>query len=212
MPVDVKICGLNTPEAVSAAADAGARAVGFNFYPPSPRAVSVEGAVALARLVPGGVNIVALLVDADDDRIDSIVSRLRPAMLQLHGDEPPRRVAEIQARFQLPVMKAIRVATSIDLAALPAFEEVADWILFDAKAPGAALPGGNGAAFDWRLLQGLAPRRPWMLSGGLTADNLAEAVATSRAKALDVSSGVEDAPGVKSPERIRAFLAAAAGL
>jgi phosphoribosylanthranilate isomerase len=207
----VKICGIRTPETLKAAAEGGARAVGFVFYPPSPRAVTAEIAAELARMLPTGTRAVGLFVDSGDDQIAAVVARAPLDLLQLHGGESPRRVAEIKARFGLPVMKAIRIATAADLASLPEYEAVADWILFDAKAPAnvSALPGGTGIAFDWQLLRGLKIARPWMLSGGLTAQNLVEAVSLTGAKMVDVSSGVEDRPGVKSVARMQEFLAAA---
>jgi phosphoribosylanthranilate isomerase len=214
VPVDVKICGLRTQESVRAAVDGGARAVGFVFYSRSPRALGPDTAMHLARLLPTGVRAVGLFVDAADDELDAVVGRVPLDMLQLHGDEPPRRVAQIRARFNIPVMKAIRIGVAADLAPLADYEAASDWIMFDAKPPAkvATLPGGNGIAFDWRLLKTVKPQRPWMLAGGLTAENLAEAVAESGARWLDVSSGVEDRPGEKSLERIGAFLAAAAAL
>ena len=212
LSIDVKICGIRTPEALRAAADGGARAVGFVFYPPSPRALTPDIAANLARMLPTGVRSVGLFVDASDDLIADVTARVPLDMLQLHGDETPRRVAEIRGRFGTPVMKAIRVATADDLAPLPDYEAVADWILFDAKPPKhvSSLPGGTGIAFDWQLLQRVKVTRPWMLSGGLTAANLAEAVSLTGARMVDVSSGVEDRPGEKSVARIREFLAAAA--
>lgn len=210
MPIDVKICGICTPEALHAAAG-GARAVGFVFYPPSPRALTPDIAADLARMLPTGVRSVGLFVDPTDEQIASVTSRVPLDLLQLHGEETPRRVADIRGRFGTPVMKAIRVATAEDLAPLEAFEAVADWILFDAKPPKSvtALPGGTGIAFDWQLLQRVKPSKPWMLSGGLNADNLAEAVSITGARMVDVSSGVEDRPGAKSVEKIQEFLAAA---
>jgi phosphoribosylanthranilate isomerase len=182
------------------------------FYPPSPRALTPDIAANLARMLPTGVRSVGLFVDAGDDQIAEVTQRVPLDMLQLHGHETPRRVAEIHERFGLPVMKAIRVATAEDLIPLPDYEAVADWILFDAKPPKhvSSLPGGTGIAFDWQLLQRVKVTRPWMLSGGLTAANLAEAVSLTGAKMADVSSGVEDSPGEKSVARIREFLAAAA--
>lgn len=211
MPIDVKICGIRTPEALHAAVGGGARAVGFVFYPPSPRALTPDIAADLARMLPTGVRSVGLFVDATDEQIASVTSRVPLDLLQLHGEETPRRVAEIRGRFASPVMKAIRVATAEDLAPLTAFEAVADWILFDAKVPKSvtALPGGTGIAFDWQLLQRVKLGKPWMLSGGLTVENLAEAISIAGAKMVDVSSGVEDLPGNKSVEKIREFLAAA---
>ena len=183
-------------------------------YPPSPRAITADIAADLARMLPTGMRAVGLFVDASDDQIAAVSGRVPLDLLQLHGGETPRRVAEIRGRFQMPVMKAIRVATAADLTPLAEFEAVADWILFDAKPPPSvtSLPGGTGIAFDWQLLQQVRIARPWMLSGGLDAGNLAEAVALTGAKMADVSSGVEDSPGVKSAQRIREFLGAAAKL
>lgn len=212
MPVSVKICGLSDRAGLDAAVAAGARYVGFVFFARSPRCVSVETAAALALEVPPGVAKVALVVDADDATLDDIVARVPLDMLQLHGRETPERVAEIRARHGLPVMKAVGVATEADLPALDLYAAVADQILIDAKAPaGAALPGGNGLAFDWRLIAGWRWPVPWMLAGGLTPENLAEAVARTGARQVDVSSGVESAPGRKDADRIRAFLSAASG-
>ncbi len=214
LSIDVKICGIRTPEALHAATEAGARAVGFVFYPSSPRALTPDIARDLARMLRTGVRAVGLFVDASDAEIGAVTGRVPLDMLQLHGGETPRRVAEIRGRFGLPVMKAIRVATEDDLKPLPDYESAADWILFDAKPPRnvTSLPGGTGIAFDWQLLQRVNIRKPWMLSGGLNADNLAEAVSLTGAKMVDVSSGVEDRPGMKSVEKIREFIAAAARL
>ncbi len=213
MPIDVKICGLSTPETVAAAVDGGARFVGFVFYPPSPRSVSPERAAELGAEVPESVTRVGLVVDADDQTLDGIVSSARLDMLQLHGMESVDRVREIRERFGVAVMKVVRMAGPGDVAAARTFEDVAERLLFDARPPeGAGRPGGNALAFDWDLLEGQSWRRPWMLAGGLDADNLAQAVRISGAGAVDVSSGVEDAPGVKSAEKIRAFLEAAARL
>ena len=210
MPVSVKICGLSDRAGLDAAMAAGARYVGFVPVAKSPRAVTVEQAAALAVEVPPGIAKVALVVDADDATLDEIVARVPLDMLQLHGHETPERVAEVRALHGLPVMKAVGVASEADLPALDAYAAVADQILVDAKAPkGAPLPGGNGLAFDWRLIAGRRWPVPWMLAGGLTPDNLAEAVARTGARQVDVSSGVESAPGVKDEVRIRAFLDAA---
>lgn len=208
MSIEVKICGVRTPDAIAAAVTGGARYVGFVFYPPSPRSLSLPLAGQLARGVPTGVRAVGLLVDPDDALIEQVVGQVPLDLLQLHGSETPERVAQIRADFQVPVMKALRIAGPEDLMQVAAFEDVADRLLFDAKPPAnvASLPGGNGIPFDWTLLAGRAWRKPWMLSGGLTLDNLAEAVATAGATAVDVSSGVEDRPGVKSVEKIKAFL------
>ena len=214
LSIDVKICGIRTPETLHAATEAGARAIGFVFYPPSPRALTPDIAADLSRMLPTGVRAVGLFVDASDAEIGAVTQRVPLDLLQLHGEETPRRIAEIRGRFGLPVMKAIRVATADDLTPLPDYETVADWILFDAKPPKnvTSLPGGTGIAFDWQLLKSVTVRKPWMLSGGLNAENLAEAVSLTGARMIDVSSGVEDRPGVKNPERIREFLAAAASL
>lgn len=211
--IRVKICGLRTAEAVAAAADAGARYVGFVFFAKSPRNVSVDEARALAAEVPVGVAKVALVVNADDATLDDIVGNVPLDMLQLHGSESPARVAEIKARYGLPVMKAIGIADAADLAQIDAYSPVADQLLIDAKPPKEAdLPGGNGLSFDWRLLAGRKYwTKPWMLAGGLTADNVAEAIRLTGARQVDVSSGVESAPGVKDPARIAAFVKAATG-
>jgi phosphoribosylanthranilate isomerase len=215
VPVDVKICGLNDPAAVDAAVEGGARFAGFVFYPPSPRSLTPVQARELVRRVPAGVVKVGLFVDADDSVLASVLDRIALDELQFHGDESPERVLEVRAALRIPVMKAIKLASAEDLETARAYESIADRLMFDAKAPAdlkGALPGGNALAFDWRLLHGHAWKLPWMLAGGLTADNIAEAVKLSGATALDVSSGVEDAPGVKSVAKIAAFLAAAAKL
>lgn len=210
VPPLVKICGLSTEATLMAALDAGAERVGFVFFPPSPRHLTPERAACLADLARGRAAIVALTVDADDDTLAALVAAVAPDMLQLHGREAPDRVAAVRARFGRPVVKALGVATRPDLAAVPAYARVADEILFDAKPPrGAVLPGGNGACFDWHILGDLDLRVPFMLSGGLGPDNVGEALRLTRAPAVDVSSGVETAPGVKSPELIRRFVAAA---
>lgn len=206
----VKICGLSTPETLDAALAAGADMVGFVFFPKSPRNVSLDAAKALAARAAGRAKTVALTVDADDAEIASIVEALRPDMIQLHGRETPARVAEVRARFGIPVMKAIGVSSAEDLAAVPAHAAAADMLLFDAKPPkDAALPGGNGLAFDWPILSGLDLGKPFMVSGGLDAANVGEALALTRAQGVDVSSGVESSPGIKDPRRIAEFIAAA---
>ena len=215
MPVQAKICGLNSAIAVTAAVSGGARFVGFVFYPPSPRAVDVAAAAALAGSVPAATARVGLFVDETDARLAEVLASVPLDMLQLHGAETPARVAAIRARFGLPVMKALKVAEPADLDLAAAYDDAADWLLFDAKPPARlenALPGGNAVSFDWRLLAGRSWARPWMLSGGLHDGNLAEAVATTGAAVVDVSSGVEDAPGRKSPRKIIEFLALAARL
>lgn len=207
-PPLVKICGITTPDILHVCADAGARFAGFVFYPKSVRYLSPDAAPSLLAHMPASMQSVGLFVDPDDDAIAAVTTRTRLDMIQLHGDETPERIAHIKSRFDIPVMKAVCVADASDLVNLGAFQGVADWILFDAKLDG-ALPGGNGAAFDWKLLQHVRVGKPWMLSGGLTAENLASALSVLTPHAVDVSSGVEETRGVKSPERIRRFLQAA---
>lgn len=206
----VKICGLSTPETVAAAVAAGAAYLGFVFFAKSPRNVSLDTACALAAEVPPGVAKVALVVNPDDALLDEIAARMPVDMIQLHGKESPARVGEIRARLGLPVMKAVGIASTDDLAALDAYEAVADQILVDAKPPkDAALPGGMGVPFDWQLLTGRHFQRPWVLAGGLTPKNVGLAIRLTGARQVDVSSGVESAPGVKDVALIRAFIKAA---
>ena len=201
-----KICGLTRPQDVAAVAEAGAHYAGFVFFPKSPRNVSLDQAAGLATKCPPGLCKVALTVNADTAFLDALMAAVPLDMLQLHGSESPERVAEIRTRYGLPVMKAVGVATTDDLAALDTYAQVADQILVDAKPPkNAELPGGNGLAFDWRLLEGRRWPVPWMLAGGLTPDNVGEAIARTGARQVDLSSGVESAPGVKDPTRIAAF-------
>ncbi|QQP90759.1 phosphoribosylanthranilate isomerase [Skermanella sp. TT6] len=211
MTVQVKICGVSHPGAVTAAVQGGARYIGLVFYERSPRHVAPPLAAELARMVPTGVRTVGLFVDPTNEYLEHVVSQVPLDLIQLHGDETPERVAEIRAAFSMPVMKAIKVSSAADLDAAEAYAAVADRLLFDAKPPAkvAALPGGNGIAFDWTILTGRTWSKPWMLSGGLTADNVAEAIAVSGAASIDVSSGVEDRPGHKDPDLIRGFLKAA---
>lgn len=210
MSLVVKICGLSTPEALDVALDAGADMVGFVFFPPSPRHVAFDTARVLGQRVRGRAQKVALSVDADDALLDAVVEALRPDLLQLHGKETPARLAALRARFSLPVMKAIPVEAKADLAAVATYKASADRLLFDARAPHEATrPGGLGKAFDWRLLENLDPGLPFMLSGGLDAGNVGEALCITRAPGVDVSSGVECAPGEKDPDKIRAFIRAA---
>jgi phosphoribosylanthranilate isomerase len=211
MSVAAKICGLNGEAAVAAAVEAGAAYLGFVFYPPSPRAVSPTRAAQLCAGVPSGVQRVGLFVDADDAAIRAVLDAAPIDMLQFHGAESPDRVADAKVRFRRPVMKAIAVAGPEDVLGAARYEDAADMLLFDAKPPRrvAALPGGNGLAFDWRLIAGHHWRRPWMLSGGLTSELLPEAVCISGASAVDVSSGVERRPGEKDLEKIREFLSVA---
>jgi len=205
--ISVKICGLSDPGDVAAAVAAGARYVGFVFFAKSPRNLSVDRARALACEVPPGVAKVALCVDADDATLDAIVDRVPLDMLQLHGTEPPARVIAVKARYGLPVMKAVGVAGPDDLTALAEYGRVADQLLVDARPPKAAtLPGGNGLSFDWRLIAGRRWPVPWMLAGGLTPDNVALAIQMTGARQVDVSSGVESAPGVKDAAAIARFV------
>lgn len=218
MTVRAKICGLNDSDSVDAAIEGGAAYVGFVFYPPSPRSLAPADAGALAARVPQPVYRVGLVVDADDAAIAAILDACPLEMLQLHGRETPERVATIRRRFDLPVMKAIPVAAAGDADRAHAYEPAADWLLFDAKppkgAPGdpAPLPGGNAARFDWTLLAGRHWPLPWMLAGGIDSANVADAVRISGATTVDVSSGVEDRPGVKNPAKIRRFLETVAQL
>ena len=214
MSVAAKICGLSTEEAVTAAVAGGAAYLGFIFYPPSPRAVTAATAARLGAAVPSEITRVGTFVDADDDTIGGVLAQAPIDLLQLHGHESPDRVADIRLRFGRPVMKAVAIAAPEDVLGAARYEEVADLLLFDAKPPRRPdlLPGGNGLAFDWGLIAGRSWRRQWMLSGGLTAEILPEAIGISGAKAVDVSSGVENRPGDKDLDKIRAFLAAARAL
>lgn len=213
MSVAAKICGLSTPETVAAAIAGGARFVGFVFFPPSPRHLSPAQAGPLIRSVPAGVTRAGVFVDPDDALLESVLAAAPLDLIQLHGEETPERVAQIKKRFGRPAMKAIKIAGESDLAAAPRYYGVSDWLMFDARPPKEATrPGGNALAFDWELLRARKWPVPWMLSGGLTPVNVAEAVRVARATAVDVSSGVESVPGVKDIAKIRAFLAAVSGL
>src|SRR4051794_1877447 len=206
----VKICGLSTPGTLDVALEAGADMVGFVFFPPSPRNISFAQARALGGRVRAKASKVALVVDADDALLEQIVEALKPDMLQLHGHEPPPRVAAIRESFCLPVMKVLAIETKADLAAIAPYIGVADRLLFDARPPREATrPGGLGRPFDWHLLEGLDLPVPYMLAGGVDPVNVAEALRITRAPGGDVSSGVESTPGVKDPEKIRAFIRAA---
>src|SRR5215468_8441819 len=210
MSLLVKICGLSTRETLEVALDAGADMVGFVFFPPSPRHLSLEAGRDLGRQVRRRALKVALTVDADDATLDNIIDALSPDVLQLHGKESVARVRDIKQRFGRPVMKAVPVETPADLGGLPGYAEVADRILFDARPPkGATRPGGLGLPFDWHLLENLDLKLPFMVSGGLSAGNVAEALRITRAGGVDVSSGVERAPGVKDIDMIREFVRAA---
>lgn len=209
MPAAVKICGLTERQGLDAAIHAGARYTGFVFFPKSPRNIAPAEAATLARLVPPGVARTGLFVNPDDALLQSVLAQVPLDLIQLHGAETPARVAEIKGLTGLPVMKAVGLAGSADLDQLWDYGLVADMLLVDAKPPkDAVLPGGNGLAFDWRLLAGRKLLKPWLLAGGLTPDNVAEAIRLTRAPGVDVSSGVESAPGVKDPQRIRDFIAA----
>ncbi|MBB3900120.1 phosphoribosylanthranilate isomerase [Roseococcus suduntuyensis] len=212
MSVWVKVCGIATPEALAAAASAGADEVGFVFFPASPRALTPEQAGALSATLEGGPGRVGLFVDPTDEELAETLAAVPLDTIQLHGEETPARVAEIRARFRRPVMKALGIATEADLAAIPPHAAVADRLLLDAKAPpGAALPGGNAQPFEWRLVRGLAVGRPWLLAGGLTPGNVAEAIATAGAPGVDASSGLERERGVKDSALVAAFVKAARG-
>lgn len=210
MGIEVKICGVTTAPAADAAVEARADYMGLVFHPASPRHVASGNAAALAARVRGTIRLVALFEDANDDVIEAAVDAVGPDFIQLHGREAPARVANIRAKFGVPVIKALHVADVADLTFVPMYENVADMLLFDAKAPADANNnGGHGAAFDWQILCGRKFRRPWLLAGGLNAENVARAIAAAEAPGVDVSSGVETARGVKSAEMIHAFVQAA---
>lgn len=212
MATQVKICGVTNEEAVDAALDGGADFIGLVFFPRSPRHVDIPTALKLADRARGQAKIVALFVDPDDRVLDNIVDKVQPDYVQLHGDESGPRVREIKQRLHLPVIKAIRVGTAVDAARALRYNESADLILFDSHPPkGAHLPGGNGQAFDWHALDEVKDKMEFMLSGGLTPDNVEAAITATNAFAVDVSSGVESAPGVKDPQLVRRFLAAVKG-
>lgn len=218
MTVSAKICGINDAPALRAAVEGGASHVGFVFYPPSPRALTPDAAATLAGMVDSaGRRVIrtGLFVDPDDELIDAVMDRAPLELLQLHGTETPERVAALKRRTGRLVMKVVRVGAAVDVDRAADFIDVADWLMFDALPPksmAGALPGGNALSFDWRLLAGRDWPLPWMLAGGLTAENVAEAVRLSGAQTVDTSSGVEDRPGKKNPALIRAFLAAVAAL
>ena len=206
----VKICGLSTAPTLKAALEAGADMIGLVFFERSPRFVALDQARDLAVQARGRAKIVALTVDPDDKALAAIIEAVVPDMLQLHGAETPERVFDIKRAFGLPAMKALGVAEAADFSRAGDYQDAADWLLIDAKPPkGATRPGGNGAPFDWRLARDFAPRLPWLLSGGLEPANVGEAIRLSGARGVDVSSGVESAPGVKDIEKIKTFVAAA---
>ena len=209
MALLVKICGINAADSADAAVRAGADFGGLVFHPKSPRNLTLEAAQSLAERMRGRLRLVALVADADDEQIAAVLKAARPDYLQLHGTETPARAAAVRARFGVPLIKAVAIAEAADLSSVPCFQQSCDMFLFDAKAPEGARRGGHGSPFDWQLLRGRSFSRPWLLAGGLTPENVARAVATSGAPGVDVSSGVETAPGIKSPERIAAFVSAA---
>jgi phosphoribosylanthranilate isomerase len=212
MSTAIKICGLSTVPTLAAALDAEADMVGFVFFEKSPRCVTSAQARDLAARARQRAEIVALCVDAEDEALAAIIAATEPDYLQLHGRESPERVAQIQRKFGVSAIKAIGIAEAADFAKAQEYNDAADALLIDAKPPkGAVLPGGNGVPFDWRLAREFSPRKPWLLSGGLDTDNVARAIALSQTRAVDVSSGVESAPGVKDVDKIRAFIAAARG-
>lgn len=204
--IQVKICGLSTPETITAALENGADFVGLVFYPPSPRHVDLEVAQYLASFIPSQVNLVGLFVNPDDKLLNDVLGVVPLNMIQLHGEETPARVNEIKDKFNLPVMKAIPIETAEDLKDIPLYEGIADWFLFDSK--GKALPGGNGMAFDWTLLKNYKSDTPWMLAGGLEPENVQQALEIVSPDAVDVSSGVESSKGVKDRQKIQAFIQA----
>lgn len=203
----VKICGITDEDGLAAAVANGADFIGMVFFPPSPRFITPEQAAELVDLLPDEVRKVGLFVDPDDATLHQVLSDVRFDLIQLHGTESPERVEDIRQEWAVPVMKMIPVSAADDLIAAEAYFDVADWLLFDARPPaGSTRPGGNAVAFDWSILQGRSWPLPWMLAGGLTPENVADAIRASGAQAVDVSSGVEDRPGVKSADRIRAFI------
>lgn len=203
--IKVKICGIATPDALSAVVAAGAHYAGLNFYPPSPRYVTPDVAYELSRMAPAALKMVGLFVNPDDDGLAQVLARVPLDMIQLHGDETPARVLEIQSRHRLPVIKAVAVAAPADLLAARAYETAADYLLFDTKVTGSAA-GGTGLSFDWRILAGQKFSVPWFLAGGLRADNVAEAIRVSGALHVDCASGVETQPGVKDAGLIERFM------
>ena len=207
MKILSKICGLKTSESVDCAIEAGASMLGFVFFPPSPRSISIVEASTLAARVPVGIKKVALTVNADDDFLREIAKNTGVDAFQLHGNEQPERVFEIRHKFGLPVIKALPVEDHVDLMVARGYDAVVDYFLFDSKPPqNANRPGGNATAFDWSILKGFSLAKPWLLAGGLTPENVLQAVEISGAQIVDVSSGVEDVPGLKSLDKIRSFL------
>ena len=208
MPTGVKICGLKDPENMDAAVQCGARFCGFVFYPPSPRNISADSAKELSLALPTGTKAVGLFVDPTNEELEQTLGIVPLDMLQLHGEESPARVAEIRARSAMPVIKAIRLRGTEDLDVIAAYEDIADWLLFDSKPEQASLPGGTGQVFDWTILKNKNFKKPWMLSGGLTPENVDQAIKQLSPNAVDVSSGVESSPGQKDSGKIKAFIEA----
>ncbi len=206
----IKFCGITTKESLQAASKVEAAYVGFMMWPHSPRALNIERARALSLAQPGNIRFVGVFVNPTNEELKTTLTEVPIDMVQLHGDEDPKRVADIRTQFGLPVMKAIRIATREDLFCVPAFESVADWLLFDTKADPALsdLPGGTGLSFDWQILKGRDFRKPWMLSGGLNPENVARALSILQPDAVDVSSGIEDSPGIKNIDKMKNFAAA----
>lgn len=207
----VKICGIKTPEMLRVAAEAGARFVGFVFYPPSPRYVTIDTAKELALMLPTGVRAVGLFVDPSDEELEAVLGKVQLDMIQLHGSETPERVEQIKNEYAIPIIKAFPVRTADDLVDVELYD-AADWFLFDAKADEGNVHGGTGKIFDWSILQGKTFSKPWMLSGGLTSQNVVQAFDILKPNAVDVSSGVESVRGVKDADKIRAFITAVKGL
>lgn len=204
----IKICGIKTMDILNTAISSGARFIGFVFYPPSPRHVNIDTAKELALMLPTGTRAVGLFVDPTDEQLDSVTGRVQLDMLQLHGSETPERIQQIKDKYALPIIKAIPVRTAEDIEQARRFEDIVDWLLFDAKPETSDLPGGTGKSFDWTLLKNKEFSKPWMLSGGLDPDNVSEALKTLSPKAVDVSSGVESARGVKDAGKIKTFIKA----
>ena len=203
----VKICGLSEPNTLTATIEAGADFIGFVFYEPSPRHIEIEVAKYLSSFVPSNVQMVGLFVNPSDEMLTNVLHNVPLTMIQLHGEETPTRVTEIKDKFKLPVIKALPISTADDLKRIKPYEDVADWLLFDAKPE--SLPGGNGVAFDWNILKDYQGSKPWMLAGGITPDNISSALEILTPDALDVSSGVEGAKGIKDADKIRSFISMA---
>lgn len=211
MTTQTKICGIKTPEALNAAIEAGGRYIGFVFYPPSPRHIEIDTARELAIMLPTGVRGVGLFVDPTDEELDAVLGKVQLDMIQLHGAETPARVSEIKQKYQMPIIKAFPVREAADIDQAHKYKD-ADWYLFDAKSSDPSMPGGTGHSFDWALLAGKSFDKPWMLSGGLTQDNISDALSVLKPNAVDVSSGVESTRGVKDTNKIRAFIEAVNGV